>query len=110
MVKIEKKLKLSMVTLIKDNINIPLQIGKNIIYRQRTQHGRFTSRKHCTIYVKEKRNRSIILMADHSTNGTYVNECFVKNNIMLLSVNDKIGLGSTLESFHLKVIDSVDVN
>lgn len=103
-------MKLSNFVLVHNNkINLPLKMGKNIIRRQRTHHQRFTSKQHCTIYVKEKKGGSIIILFDHSLNGTYVNNCFVKNKMINLSANDNIGFGNTLESFQVRKVDIIEI-
>lgn len=103
-------MKLSEFVLKCSGATIPLHVGRTVIQRQHTVHRRFTSRRHCTIYIKEKKEKRLIVIKNHSRNGTYINECFVKKRNMLLSVNDEIGLGNHLETFRLTPIETVEVD
>lgn len=107
--KFNMKSKLSSVILVKNDVNIPLRVGKNIIKRQHTINRRFTSRSHCTIYIREKKEKVLIFLRDHSLNGTYVNDSFIKNKMVLLSTGDTIGLGNSLEYFKLCSIQTIEI-
>lgn len=97
------KNKLSDFTLHHGNVFIPLLIGRNIIKRQKKITGaRFWSQQHCIIFVKTIRDKQIILLIDHSLNGTYVNSSIIRHKAIFLDQHDTIGFGSTVNPFILK--------
>lgn len=106
------KSKLSMFTLTRGDINIPLKNGRNRIVRQKGIGAQYMSKYHGIIYVMEKENRELIMFIDQSLNGTYINnrETHIRNRGVILKQGDNIGFGHFLENFKLNKIDTITLD
>lgn len=106
-------MKLSKYMLVNGTRNIPLRIGKNKIGRRQIGVGagtKFASRKQCTIFVKEKQNKTFIILKDSSLNGTFVDLSFVKNKSIFLNEGVYVGFGSIEDYFQLRRIEIIEID
>lgn len=81
------------------DINIPLKIGKNIIRRHKINGAKYMSKNHCVMYVKEKKERIIIMISDSSLNGTYLNGSHLRQTTAIVNIGDTIGFGNNIHRF-----------
>lgn len=105
------KSKLSQFILTRDNVNIPLKIGRNKICRKRGEGHQFMSKQHGVIFVMEKENKELIVLLDSSRNGTFINSANtnINNRGVFIKPGDSVGFGSTLSPFILKRIDIINI-
>lgn len=104
------KQQLSNFTLHRGNVFIPLRIGRNIIKRHKQVSGaRFWSKQHCVIFVKEIKEKPVILLMDQSRNGTYINSSVLRKKGTFLDQHDTIGFGSPLSLFVLEKIKTINI-
>lgn len=102
---------LSSFVLKQSGINLPLCLGRNVIRRHRdTPNHRFWSRHHCEIYVREKENRSLIILIDKSLNGTYVNTSHIHKQGVFLHPQDEIGFGHPQMTFKLEKMETINID
>ena len=94
---------------LKGAVNIPLRNGLKKIKRPRVRNSSYISREHCWIYVKCSGNRSIVVLRDNSTNGTFINRSVIRHASIILKVGDLIGLGSQVQTFELKQAETIEL-